>query len=100
MTRCLPLALVLTLAAVAGCSTTSYCTGELPYQSAETLPPLRGAEGLEIPQSQAALRVPDGPYAGPGYAQTYVNEKGKKRVRCLDVPPALPPAPEPTPAQG
>jgi uncharacterized lipoprotein len=78
------------VALLAGCGASRYCSGVQPYQTAVDLPPLATVEGLGVPESQAALRVPAGPTEGPGYAETYEDQRGRERIRCLDMPPPLP----------
>lgn len=78
-----------------------HCVGEFEYQQAVTLPPPAETEGLAVPQSPGALRIPPAPGNPVPYAREFPDPKkpGKTRTECLDVPPRLPPEPaaEPEP---
>lgn len=78
------------LLAVAGCSTTSYCEGEHDYQAAPSIPPLKPADGVRVPESASALRIPPPPPNNVAFAETYKDEDGDDAVRCLDKPPPMP----------
>ena len=78
------------LLAVAGCSTTSYCEGEHDYQTAPSIPPLRSTEGVKLPESASALRIPPPPPNNVPYAEPYKDEDGDDAFRCLDKPPPMP----------
>jgi len=73
--------ILITLAALAsGCAGRNRCMStDAAYQQAETLPPLQPAEGLKLPESPAALRIPPAP------AVTASLPEGQ----CLETPPAL-----------
>lgn len=83
------LAAALSALTLTACSQTRYCSGEQNYQKARPLPPLQATEGLTIPESQGALRVPEGRGTSGGFAETYVNADGETEQRCLDMPPRL-----------
>jgi len=88
-------------AALSGCAASSYCSGEQDYATAESVPPLKGADGQPLPESSAALRIPPPPATDVKYAEPYKDADGDERVRCLDAPPvlpAMPPAPPAPPA--
>lgn len=97
-------ALALAPAMLAGCATSSYCTGEQKYQKAQSVPALRGVEGVTLPDSATALKIPPPPERAVAYGEVYTDEDGDEAVRCLDKPPAMPPvtppaaAPAPAPA--
>jgi uncharacterized lipoprotein len=84
---------------IAGCSggMSRHCVGEFEYQRAETLPPPEQVEGLTMPESVAALRIPPPPEQPVPYAIEYPDpaKPGKTLVNCLDVPPRIRVAPEP-----
>lgn len=93
---------ILALAAVAllsACASGGHCVGEFDYQKAASLPPATAVQGLAVPESASALRIPP-PAAKPvPYAEFYPDPEDPedRKVRCLDVPQALPePKPEET----
>lgn len=87
--RLILLGLMAATAMLSACSQMRYCKGEQKYQAVQSLPPLEGTDGLEIPQSQAALRVPPGPGTSDGFVESYIDDEGETRLRCLDMPPRL-----------
>lgn len=97
---------LLPLLTLGGCAVSSYCEGEQDYQEAASLPSLQTADGLQVPDSSTALRVPPPPANAVPYGETVKDEDGDDTVRCLDRPPELPPgavapaepAPEAVPA--
>ena len=90
---------LLPLLALAGCAVNSYCDGEQAYQKAPPLPPLQATEGVKLPESPAALKIPPAPQTAVAYGEHYQDEDGDDAVRCLDKPPAMPPLVEPKPAE-
>lgn len=94
---------LLSILGLSGCATSSYCTDEQNYQTAKSVPPLSGAEGLQMPESPSALRIPPPPKTLVAFGEIYKDADGDERVRCLDTPPqmtlpALPPLPAPASA--
>jgi hypothetical protein len=88
------------LPVLAGCAVDSYCEGEQDYYKEGSVPPLKGAEGLQIPESASALKIPPPPTNPVPYGETVKDEDGDDVVRCLDKPPPLPPQPvEPKPEE-
>ena len=80
---------------LAACASNSYCDGVQDYQKAKTLPPLAGVEGLKLPESPSALKIPPASPNPVGYGTHVKDEKGKDVLQCLDKPPAMPsPKPE------
>lgn len=83
---------------LAACSTNSYCLVEQDYQKARVVPELRSAEGLTIPNSPSALRLPPEPTNPEAFGTADAEGAGV----CLDKPPAMAqpaaPAPEDKPA--
>ena len=53
------------------------CDKERPYQSAESLPPLRVPDGADLPDTRQAMKIPD--------VRTPV---APDDVRCIDHPPS------------
>jgi hypothetical protein len=93
-----PLAVVGVALLLAGCGGVSrHCVGEFEYQRAETLPAPASVEGLTMPESVAALRIPPPPAEPVPFAREYPDpdNPAKTRVDCLDVPPRINLAPEP-----
>lgn len=91
------LALPLVLSA---CGANRYCLVEQEYQRAEVASELQPAEGLSLPESPSALRLPPAPAKPVPFG--VANAKGVGN--CLDKPPRLaakpvaPPAAAKTPA--
>jgi hypothetical protein len=75
--------------ALSGCALSSYCEGEMDYQRAPSVPPLHTAEGLQLPESGSALRIPPPPANPVPYGEKYKDADGDDAVRCLDRPPEL-----------
>jgi hypothetical protein len=95
----LKLALLVPVLGLAGCAATSYCDGQQDYQRARSVPALKPAEGLKVPASGTALRIPPAPANPVPYGEVQKDAEGANVVRCLDKPPELPPLaaePEPT----
>lgn len=84
------LLLVLTGTLLAGCASNQYCLKPQHYQSARSIPPLRGTDGLQIPLSAGALLVPKGDAQHIPFGQKVKGSEGKATVVCLDQPPAMP----------
>ena len=85
-----------------GCSTTRHCERELPYQSAEMANIVTSVDGISPPSSPSALRIPELSGEPQAYALEVAEpgEDGETRVRCLDMPPAMPAVPAAQPAAG
>jgi hypothetical protein len=75
--------LLVSLSGVAACTTNSYCLVDQDYQKAEIVPELQPVEGLAIPASPSALRLPDRPATAVAFG--HKNEEGDGV--CLDRPP-------------
>lgn len=83
---------VVSLAVLIGaCGARAHCTGERPYQTADTVDVLRDVENIRVPRSSSALIVPEEPLEGPAYAERYEDDDGGERIRCLDAPPRMDP---------
>ncbi len=75
----------------AGCSATSYCSGPQPYETAASITPIVAPEGMRIPTPSTALKVPEAKIESVtyGFYATDPAKPSKKRLFCLDQPPAL-----------
>ena len=75
-----------------GCANNRYCLEKQGYEGAGSIPPLKSADGLQIPQSAGALIVPEPPPPAERvpFGQTVKNAKGEEKVACLDLPPPIP----------
>jgi uncharacterized lipoprotein len=71
-------------ATLAACSTNNYCLVEQDYQKAESVPELRSADGLAMPDSPSALRLPPAPASTVPFGF-----KGEEGGVCLDQPPTV-----------
>jgi hypothetical protein len=82
---------------LAACGTNSYCLVEKEYQQARIVPELRSAEGLKMPNSPSALRLPP----APTNPEPFGVKDSEGAGVCLDKPPAMaePAAPEPATKQ-
>lgn len=74
---------------ITACSARAHCTGERPYQQADTVRVLEDVKDIKVPRSTSALVIPEGPGEGPAYAERYEDDDGNTRIRCLDAPPRL-----------
>ena len=79
------------VALLAACSANRHCVGDFPYQRAATLTPPTQVEGLAMPESVSALRIPPPPAESVPYAREVPDPRnpGSTHVQCLDVPPRL-----------
>lgn len=71
--------------ALSACGMNSYCLVEQDYQKAQVVPELQPVDGLEIPVSPSALRLPDAPADPAPFGQRAKDGSGM----CLDRPPEL-----------
>jgi hypothetical protein len=85
--------------ALGACAANTYCEGQQTYQKAKTVPPLQGVEGLKLPQSASALKIPPPPANTVPYGERVKDADGDDMVACLDKPPAMPPPVEPKPEE-
>lgn len=85
---------------VGACSARAHCTGERPYQQAETVKVLETVEDVRVPRSSSAMVIPEASTQGPAYAERYEDADGNERIRCLDAPPRLEPLADDTDAAG
>ena len=82
---------LLPIALVTACANNSYCMGEQKYQVAGSVPPLYPVEGMKLPESPSALRIPPPPPNPVPYGQVAKNADGDDKIQCLDKPPDMPP---------
>ncbi|HEY0914997.1 MAG TPA: hypothetical protein VGE22_09030 [Solimonas sp.] len=71
--------LVLATALLAGCASRNACVSDAEYHKATSLPPLTTVDGLKVPESASALRIPPAPAAQPAAEGS-----------CLQTPPPMP----------
>ncbi len=77
--------LLLCLAGVAACSSNNYCLVDQDYQKAEIVPELQPVEGLAMPVSPSALRLPEKPATTVPFGTKNKDGDGV----CLDKPPEM-----------
>lgn len=75
---------------LSACGANRYCVIDQPYQSAATVPELKPVEGLSLPQSPSALRLPAAPAERVPFGTLDADGMGV----CLDKPPILVKPPE------
>lgn len=76
---------VVLAALLSACGASRYCVVEQEYQTAASVPELRPAGGLLLPESPSALRLPPAP-ANP---EPFGVESADGFGICLDKPPGL-----------
>ena len=78
----------------AGCASKSYCMKEQKYDHVASIPPITGGEGLKIPNSPTALRVPPvpAPAQDAPFGSRVIDPEHPHRTdyACLDEPPPMP----------
>ncbi len=79
------------------CASNQTCNASAEYRKAAAIPPIKAAEGLALPSSPSALKVPDITPAALAAARTEPLPKKGRGTACLDYPPEIVPA-EPAPA--
>ncbi len=79
-------------ALLSACASTQTCKADADYRKAAAIPPIRAAEGLSLPQSPSALKVPDITPAAAQAAATQPMPRKGKGTACLDYPPEIAPA--------
>ncbi len=79
---------------MAGCASQSYCVREQRYEKAQSVQPVAvGGEGLSLPLSPTALKVPPAPQNDAPFGVLLADghkDADGRRVQCLDQPPPLP----------
>ncbi len=88
------------LGALAGCVTNGYCARAQPYEDARSVPLLKGAGDLRIPESSTAMKVPDTTAQDVPFGAKVPDpaRPNHTRYQCLDQPPPLKVLPEDTKA--
>jgi len=76
-------------ALLTACASNQTCNMEdADYRKAAAIPPIQPAEGLNLPQSASALKVPPLTAAAQAAAKQPFPKKGKGTA-CLDYPPEI-----------
>lgn len=70
-----------------GCATGPRCGEDDSYRQAQSIEPIHGIDGLQLPESPSALRVPPLTEAAKVAAETPVGQG--KRAACLSWPPEM-----------
>lgn len=83
-----PIVIVIAGLLTSGCASNQVCKDSAEYRKAAAIPPIQPAEGLSLPTSAAALKVPDLTPAAIEAAKLPPPRKGKGTA-CLDYPPEL-----------
>jgi hypothetical protein len=87
--------LVLAALLCAGCASRSYCLTSQKYDHVASIPPITGGDGLNIPNSPTALRVPPPSPGAPDepFGSKVQDPKHPSHTitQCLDEPPPMPP---------
>ena len=79
------------LLVLGGCSTTPNCLKPQPYMQAKTFPPLKSPAGLDVPEPDASMQIPEiasGPVGAFDSAPENRNPEDPA-ARCLITPPAM-----------
>jgi hypothetical protein len=97
--RFLMMAVVSAAALLSACSNTRRCEAQQSYQKAETLATPGAVQGLTVPESPSALRIPPPPANTVAFGQKVADPKdpGKTKYECLDMPPRFVAGAAPTP---
>jgi uncharacterized lipoprotein len=88
------------LMSLSACGSVPRCEADADYRKAAAIAPIQPAEGLALPVSPSALRVPELTPAAKAAARDQPLPSRGKGTACLDYPPGLaePPAGAPVPA--
>ncbi|TJY61078.1 hypothetical protein E4T66_10635 [Sinimarinibacterium sp. CAU 1509] len=92
--------------ALSACASNRHCAGVQPYQESKTLVMPTNIDGLTVPESASALRIPPPPEKPVGFGIEVTDPKDPEEntLECLDFPPRMPveeaaaastPSPEP-----
>ena len=86
------LSVLLATGLLSACGSKSYCLREQKYDRVASIPVITGGDGLAIPTSPTALKVPPQPADVPDvpFGAKVRDAKGRTRYACLDEPPPLP----------
>jgi hypothetical protein len=87
------LSALLAVTLLAACGSKSYCLRDQKYDHTASIPAITGGDGLAVPNSPTALRVPPQPADVPDvpFGAKGVDARGRTQYACLDEPPPLPP---------
>lgn len=85
------LILIIAAALLTGaCAGNRVCNASADYRNAAAIPPIQPAEGLKLPTSPAALKVPELTPGAQEAAKLPLPRKGNGTA-CLDYPPEIAP---------
>jgi len=73
------------------CAGNRVCNADAAYRRAAAIPPIQPAEGLQLPQSPSALKVPEITATAKAAAIEQPMPKRGKGTACLDYPPDIAP---------
>lgn len=73
-----------------GCADHRYCLKKQGYEDAGSIPPLKSADGLQIPRSAGALVVPPPSAQRVPFGREEKTANGQDKIECLDQPPPMP----------
>ncbi len=75
---------------LAGCSTTPDCLEPQPYKNAQQFPPLESPPGLDVPEPDPSMAIPDVADGPVGAYDEPANANAENTaVRCLVSPPPM-----------
>jgi hypothetical protein len=80
------------------CAAKSFCVQPQRYDHVASIPPMTATDGLNIPNSPTALKVPPPPAQDVPFGNRLVDptHPGKLEYACLDEPPPMPAGADPT----
>ena len=91
MTKSAFFVLALSTLGLAACSSTPSCLESQPYMQAKSFPPLQSPAGLEVPEPDPSMRIPEiasGPVGT--FEETPADRDAEDpAARCLVTPPAM-----------
>ena len=91
MTKAVFLLLAISSLGLAACSSTPTCLKPQPYMQAKTFPPLKSPAGLDVPEPDASMQIPEiasGP-VGAFDSAPENRDPEDPAARCLITPPAM-----------
>ncbi|WP_353180690.1 MULTISPECIES: hypothetical protein [unclassified Salinisphaera] len=79
------------LLGLAACSTTPACLKTQSYMNAQSFPPLKSPAGLDVPQPDPSMRIPDVATGPVGHFDDVPAGRDAEdpAARCLVTPPAM-----------